>query len=319
MPVQIRTQQFIRSVKYVPGGIQTIELPRMADIESLILDLVGTFTYPAGATGSLTSLGPQALISRVEVVVDGKTTVVSVPGWAIGVASDRTFEGSGGGAYLSMTTPAASTAGSLNTQMYLDFMQFDGVKPKETNLRVRNASIVELKVTFAPWATAFSNAASVPSVYDITLFVDGNFCTELNPESSGPSMVVRRMSQIVAADTSNTAHQIRLPSGNILRSVKFYTHINGIASDNVVTSVNASNSLDTRVQADIRALRARQRGYKAPQVGHFEIDFARQTRGDVLVSNAWAVPSPSEPILTLGYTGSAGARIEMVTTEYIKA
>lgn len=318
MSAQIRTQQFIRSVTYRPGAVETIELPRMADIESLMLDLIGTFTYPAGATGSLRTLNAQALVSRVEVVVDGKATVISVPGWALGVASDRTFDGSGGGAYSQMTAPAANAAGTLQTQFYLDFMQFDGVKPKESNLRVRNASIVELKITFAPWSECFTNVASVPTVFDVKVYVDANFCTELDPDTAAPAFLVKRTSQIVGAESSNSAHQIRLPSGNILRSVKFFTHTNGVASDTIINAVTASNGLDTRFQGSMRAMMTRQRGYKAPQVGFSEIDFARQTRGDVLLSNAWAVKSPSEPILTLDYAGGAGRRIEMVITEYVK-
>lgn len=318
MSFQIRTQQFVRAVKYVPGAIQTVELPRMADIESLLIDLVGTFTYPAGAAGGLKTLNAQALISRLEVVVDGKSTVISAPGWAFGVASDRTFEGAGGGAYSQMTAPAANAAASLQTQFYVDFMQFDGVKPKESNLRVRNASIVELKITFAPWSDCFVNAASVPTVFDVNVFVDANLCTELDPENAKPAFLIKRTSQTIQAESSNSSHQIRLPAGNIIRSIKMFTHVSGVASDTILNSVVCSNGLDTRVQASARALITRQRGYKAPQTGFFEVDFARQIRGDVLMSNAWALPNPADPVMTLDYAGGAGRRIELVITEYLK-
>lgn len=317
MSQQIRTQSFIRSIKYTPGAVETLEIPRMADIESLLLDLVGTFTYPAGAAGSLRTLGPQALISRVELVADGKTTILSAPGWAFGVASDRTFEGGGGGAYMQMTNPAANAAGTLQTQLYVDLMQFDGVKPKESNLRARDLSVLELKITFAPWSECFTNAASVPTVFNVELFVDGNFCTELDPEAK-PAFLVKRTSQVIGAESSNSAHQIRLPAGNIIRSVKFFTHISGVASDGIINNVTASNGIDTRLVSSARALRVRQRGYKVPTVGFFEVDFARQTRGDVLLSNCWAVKNPSEPILTLDYNGGAGRRIEMVITELLR-
>lgn len=318
MSHQIRTQNFIQSVPYVPGGIATIQLPRMSDVETYLLDLVGTFTYPPGATGSLRTLGPQALISRVELIADGKTTILSAPGWAFGVASDRTFEGGGGGSYMQMTPPAANAIGTLQTQLYVDLMQFDGVKPKESNLRARNLSILEMKITFAPWTECFTDAASVPTVFNVNLFIDANYCTELKPEESAPAFLVKRTSQIIGAESSNSAHQVRLPSGNIIRSVKFYTHINGVATDSILQDITASNGIDTRAVMSARAARVRMRGYRAPQVGFLEIDFARQTRGDVLISNAWAVPSPSEPILTLNYVGGSGRRIEMVITEIMR-
>lgn len=318
MSQQIRTQSSIRSIKYIPGSVQTIEIPRMADIETLFLDLIGTFTYPAAAAGSLRTLGPQALISRVELIADGKTTILSAPGWAFGVASDRTFEGGGGGSYTQMTNPAANAAGTLQTQFYVDLMQFDGIKPKESNLRAQNLSILELKITFAPWTECFTNAASVPAVFDIDLFVDGNFCTELDTETAKPAFLVKRTSQIIAAESSNSNHQVRLPAGNIIRGVKFFTHINGVASDGILNNITASNGIDTRLVASARALRVRQRGYKAPTVGFLEVDFARQIRSDVMLSNCWAVKNPSEPILTLDYNGGAGRRIEMVITEILR-
>ena len=318
MSQQIRTQNFVQSVPYVPGGIATIQLPRMSDVETYLLDLVGTFTYPAGATGALRTLGPQALVSRVELIADGKTTVLSAPGWAFGIASDRTFEGSGGGSYMQMTSPAANALGTLQTQFYVDLMQFDGIKPKESNLRARNLSILELKITFAPWSECFVDPASVPTVYNVNVFVDANYCTELDPETTKPAFLVKRTSQIIGAESSNSAYQVRLPSGNIIRSVKFYTHINGVATDTILQNVTASNGIDTRVVSSARALRVRQRGYKAPTTGFLELDFARQLRGDVLISNAWAVPSPSEPILTLDYAGGPGRRIEMVISEIMR-
>lgn len=317
MPAQIRTQQFVRQITFVPGSVQSIEIPRMADIETLILDFSGTLTYPAGATGTLKSLSAQALIQRIELICDGKITVLSVPGWFYGSASDRTFGGSGG--ETNMTVPAANAAGVWSSQMFIDLMQFDGHRPKDSNLRVRNFSIVELKITFGTWSDVFVNPASAPTVFAGTLTVDANLCTEADPETSKPKFMVKRTSQTIDATNSNSNYQINLPSGNAIRSIKFLTHIDGIVTDSIIDHMTVSNGIDTRVQGTARAFRNRVQGFKPRLVGLNEIDFARQTRVGVLASNAWAVPSPSQPVLTLGFTGQADARIEMVITEYVGA
>lgn len=319
MASQIRTQQFVRSAPFVPGGVVSLELPRMADIETLLLSLTGTFTYPAGAAGALATMGPQALIQRVELICDGKITVLSAPGWAFGVASDRTFDGTGGGGYMQMTAPAANAAATLDTALYIDLMQFDGYKPKDSNLRVRGFSIVELKITFGTWDLAFTNAASVPTVFALTATVDANLCTESDPDGSKPKFVVKRTSQVIAATASNSNFQINLPAGNALRSIKMFTRVGNVGVDTILNSAVVANGLDTRVQGSARALRNRVRGYKLPVVGLTEIDFARQTRQGVLASNAWAVPSPAQPVLSLDFTGQAGAVIELVITEYVGA
>lgn len=318
MPGQIRTQQFNRSAAFVPGGVVSLELPRMADIETIILNLAGTFTYPAGATGSLTTLKAQNLIKRIELICDGKITVLSAPGWAFGVASDRTFEGSGGGADQTMTTPNPGAA-SLDTTLFIDLMQFDGINPKDSNLRVRGFSIVELKITFGTWADCFTNAASVPAVYDLKVTTDLNLCTEVDPAATVPKFVVKRTSQTISATNSNSSHQVNLPAGNAVRSVKFFTADNGVATDSCLNNIMAANGIDTRIQGSAKSFKSRLKGYKSTQVGMNEIDFARQTRSGVKASDAWAVPSPSQPILTLDYTGAAGRTIEMVITEYVQA
>lgn len=319
MAGQIRTQQFIRQVAFQPGAVVSLEIPRMADIESLMLDFSGTLTYPAGATGALKSLGPQALIQRIELICDGKITVISAPGWTFGYASDRTFEGSGGGATTQMTAPAANAAGTFSSQLYVDLMQFDGYRPKDSSLRVRSFSIVELKITFGNWTDCFVNPASVPTVYAGTLTVDGNLCTEADPEATKPKFVVKRTSQTIDASSSNSSFQLNLPAGNSIRALKFFTHVNGVASDAVLKNVNVSNGIDTRAQGSAVSFRNRLRGFKTTITGFNEIDFARQTRIGVLASNAWAVPSPSQPVLTLDFNGSAGAKIELVVIEYIRA
>jgi len=319
MAAQIRTQQFIRQVAFQPGAVVSMEIPRMADIESLVVDFSGTFTYPAGATGALKSLGPQALIQRVELICDGKITVISAPGWTFGYASDRTFEGSGGGSTTQMTVPAANAAGTFSAQLYVDLMQFDGFRPKDSNLRVRSFSIVELKITFGNWTDCFVNAASVPTVYAGTLTVDGNLCTEADPETAKPKFVVKRTSQTIDATSSNSSFQINLPAGNAIRALKFFTHVNGVANDTILKNMAVTNGIDTRAQGSAVAFRNRVRGFKTVITGFNEIDFARQTRVGVLAANAWAVPSPSQPVLTLDFTGQAGAKIEMVVVEYVGA
>jgi hypothetical protein len=316
MSGQIRTQQEIAQRAFAPSSQVTIEIPRMADIECLMLDLAGTFTYPAGATGSLKTLKGQALIQRVELVGDGKTTICSVPGWALGVASDRVLDPVSG-ANNSMTTPAANAAGAVSTQLYLDFAQFDGIRPKDSNLRLSGFSYVELRITFGAWADCFTNTASVPTVFALTLFVDANATTELNPAETVPRFVVKRTSQIISAESSNSAFQTNLPVGNVLRSIKFFSHISGVASDGVINKLTARNGIDTRVSGSARAYRNRMRGWRDTQTGFLEIDFARQSRQGVLASNAWAVKSPAQPILELDYTGGAGRVIEVVTTEYV--
>lgn len=318
MAGQIRTQQFVRSLAFVPGGIASMELPRMADIESLFLNLQGTFTYPAGAAGSLVSAGPGALIQRVELVADGKITIASVPGWALNIMSDRRYATANASTVYNFTTAVA--AGAAATVQYfgvLDQAQYDGIRPKDSNLRVSQYSILELRVTFAPWTALFTNAASVPTVFNLTLSVDANLCTEVDPQTTKPKFAIKRSVVNIGAVNSNSAYQVNLPAGNALRSIKIYTHANGVASDAILNAVKAFNGIDVRVQSSSRALRQRQAGYRDVQAGFYEIDFARQQQDGVLSSNAWFVPTPSQPILELDFNGVANGSIEIVIQEYV--
>lgn len=319
MASQIRTQQFVRSVPFVPGGQATLELPRMADIENLIWRLTGSFTYPAGATGTLTQGAGTALISRVELVADGKTTICSVPGWVTNLFSDRRLGMTGGAAsiYNQMTAVAANGAGTVQAVGFIDQAQYDGVRPKDSNLRARGYSLLELRVTFAPWTAAFTNAASVPTVYNLTFQVDANLCTESDPSKTVPRFVVKRTAQTIDATNSNSALMVNLPQGNAIRSIKINSTVSGVGSWTILNAVKCYNGIDTRIQSDQLGLITRQVGYRDVQTGMVEIDFARQKQDGVLASNSWILPTPCQPVLELNFTGQAGAKIEVVITEYV--
>ena len=320
MPAQIRTQQFVRSVPFVPGGQQTLEIPRMSDIENLMWQLTGTFTYPAGATGTLSQGAATALIARIELVADGKTTIASIPGWATNLFSDRRLGmiPNGTAFYNNMTAVAANAAGTVQALGYLDQAQFDGVRPKDSNLRARGYSLLELRITFAPWSAAFTNALSVPTVFNLTFGVSANLCAEADPEKTIPKFAVKRTAVTIDATNSNSAAQVNLPQGNAIRSIKINSTINGVGAWTVRNKGKAFNGIDTRVQASQLELIQRQVGYRDVPTGMVEIDFARQKQDGVLASNAWILPTPCQPVLELDFTGAAGAKIELVITEYVR-
>lgn len=318
MPGQIRTQQFIRQVPFVPGGIQTVELPRMADLESLFLNLQGTFTYPAGAAGSHVSIGAASLIQRVELVADGKITIASVPGWALNLKSDRRYATANPSTvYNFVTAVAAGAAATVQYFGVLDQAQYDGIRPKDSNLRTSQYSILELRVTFAPWAALFTNTASVPTVFNLSFSVDGNFTTEVDPAASRPKFAIKRNTIIIDAANSNTSYPVNLPAGNAIRSVKLFTHAAGVASDAILNNVRLQNGIDVRVNSSGRALRQREAAYRDVQAGFYEIDLARQQQDGVLSSNSWFVPSPSQPVMELDFVGVANGKIEIVIQEYV--
>ena len=95
------------------------------------------------------------------------------------------------------------------------------------------------------------------------------------------------------------------------------TTVNGSASFGILNAVKCYNGIDTRIQSDQLGLIERQIGYRDVQTGMVEIDFARQQQDGVLAANAWILPTPCQPVLELNYTGQAGAKIEIVITEYV--
>ena len=324
MPGQLRISQPGRSVPFVPGSTAVLEIPRIYDLESLFLHINGTVTYGASANGGdEVQYAAQRLIDRVELVANGSMTIASVPGWKLNIATERYFPAHA--ELYSFPDPVASTSHTINAAYVLDQLIFDGVRPKDGNLRARGFDYLELKVTFADWSKVYTNPRSYPTSHTLSLSTQLAQTVEQDWAASKPSMLVRRSYQTIDASTANQSRIIRLPAGNEIRRLDILslTGTGGATgSDSLINTVTVRNGIDVRyigTSLQTRNITRMQRQSAGNFPGLLHIDFGAQGTGGAMASNNWSVPTPAEPELVIDHsTGGAGATITVVITEYLR-
>lgn len=184
------------AVPFVPNGIVPIQLPRNYDIETLGIRVSGSWTLPVAlATGSngfkpaMRTDSPYGLFPRVEIVVEGRQTIFSVPAPVLGMANfwrrRQYYAITNVDTYNHTQNPGlvrnVATASSVLTEnttitfegtFYIDFQSIMGMRPKDTNLRAGGLQTLVLNLIcsdltgllYQPGATLLTTPFSPPAI-----------------------------------------------------------------------------------------------------------------------------------------------------------
>lgn len=330
MGQQYRIKRRTHQVTLTENNVVTLDLPRGYDIESILLQVIGTANI-TGAGAAVRAMAPTQLIKRVELIADGKNTIASVPGWALAKNLGRDQYG-----VCTPPTGFAIAAYAVEYNGVLDQCLVDGVRPKDSNLRTAGMSLLQLRITTGA-ATDLLTGAPAGTMTVFTLNVSTVETIEL-PDAKGgitsPLYLQKRSYQDVSLPASNANQQIILPIGNALRGVTLLTTINGEPSNAVLNNAQLASGVDVRV--NMPALQIQRMGTvdnvnqgilanttawsssNLSPTGLYSIDLMRNGPRDVSVTNAWDLSKASEAKLILDVTGGAGYQVTCVTTEFIQ-
>lgn len=326
MPGQYRIKRRIAllNIALAENTIQTVDLPRGYDLESIYFLLSGGGTL-TGAGSAVRAEAPMQLIKRIEIVADGKNTIASVSGTLLrfGTFNRR-------GQLGSITAPAAATATAqtFNAGFVLDQQLIDGIRPKDSNLRTSGMQLLQLRITFGAYIDLFTGSPAGALSGSNTLDITTSEIVEL-PDADGnisrPLYVLKRTFQDIATPSTNGNQEVNLPVGNFLRSVTIRGEgaaTAGEPSDNVVNFVTLRSGVDVRFSASWSQM-----------VRMNQLDFQITTRpiglaiADLMASgqivgvkgtDAWDLTRASECKCVLDVNGGANNKVSLMTTELVQ-
>lgn len=322
---QFRIARKINTIQISAGGQVTIDLPRDYDYEAIFLRLAATLNVTVAAT-SVRAEAPCQLVSRIEVIADGKNTIANCPFWFTALGSYDRMGAMANGARTT-TPPTAAGVAAYNVEALgsVDFMTVDGVHPKDTNFRPSGLSLFQLRATFGnpgdPFVggTVSFTGTPVLEVWAVQVVeqagADGKFST--------PIGLKKISTQVATATASNSAQEIRLPAGNFLKSVLLRADGSvtaGEPSATVVNNIILQNGVDVRW--NLTGPQTRQKNnmdYGAITTGYYIADLTSKGRADINLTDLWDVTNPAEPKLIMDVVGGANVTLTAVITEYIMA
>lgn len=318
---QFPVMRQVATIPFVEGasGIK-VDLPRQYDLESIMIRISGTWTNADAATSIYTE-APTQLISRVELVADGKNTIFSAPFWKLVTGNFGRPESVKGPADLRVPPSAiAAAAYTVEATGCLDLASVDCLRPKDSNFRTFGLNLWELKFAFGRAVDIAADVAAATFVGTVEVWIEET--VELPDESgkySMPNFLRKTSFQQYDTTASNSNMEVRLPAGNLIRSVLIVTRAAGIPVSTVLNKATLQSGVDVRAvlsAAQIRRNMARDFG-DLEQVGYYLLDFVKEGPSPGKLTNLWDVTQQAEPKLFLDVTGVASSNVQIVTEEYI--
>jgi hypothetical protein len=325
MSKQYRVSQKIGNVAITANGFQSIDLPRDSDYEAIGLRIVASLQVTALAT-SVRAEAPSQLVPRIQIVADGKNVLFNAPFWATGLGNFLRSGKDEGARAITPPSGVAVAAYAVEACGVIDFCTPDGVRPKDSNFRSVGLSLFQAVFNFGAAGDAFVGGTVAFSGSPI-IEVYALKCVEgvgADGKVTTPIALKKVSYQEIALAATNPALEVRLPAGNLVRSVFVRTEGSvtaGEPSTAILNNLQLQNGLDTRVNLSAGAVRAiNNMQFGKITSGYYVHDFMRQGQGgNNMLANLWDVTGPAEPKAILDVTGGANNKAQLVITEYILA
>jgi hypothetical protein len=322
---QFRIQRTIGVVPVVSGGSATFDLPRGYDYESLYLRLYGQLQITGAATAVRAEAPCQAL-QRVEIVADGRNTIYSAPFWAAVFGNyARPSQLDSGARYATPPSAVAIAAYSVEAGGTVDFATMDGERPKDSNFRTSGLQLFQVRFTFGTAADCWVGGAGHTFGTGLNVEINTEEMIELPDPATGqqtkPGVMAKTSYQEFAVTSSNVNQELRLPAGNLIKSVILRCEgltTAGEPTTGMLNELQAASGVDVRLKMSGNSLRMKNNndfGYILP--GYYIADFTRNGSVCARLSELWDVTKQAEPKVSMNVTGGATGKAQLVVREYI--
>lgn len=324
MAKQFRIKRTYINVPVVAGGFNTIDLPRGYDYESIHIRVVGSVQVTVAGT-AVRAEAPTQVISRVELIADGRNTLYSAPFWFATLGKyDRPNMLETGARVTTPPSGFAIATYAVEANGVIDLMTPDGERPKDSNFRTSGLQLFQLRLSFGNPADLFVGAATANFVAGFQVEISTVETVE-EPAADGtittPVALKKVSFQELAVPTTNANQEIRLPAGNMIKSVVVRTEGSPTAGEPTATVLNTLqvfSGVDVRVRNSSSAIRGQNNNdYGQLTAGYYIADLARSGAPTARLSELWDVTRQAEPKISMDITGGANVKAQVVVTEYL--
>lgn len=323
MAKQYRVIRKVATVPVTAGGFATVDLPRDYDYESIFLRVAGGLQVTVLAT-SVRAEAPSQVVPRLELIADGKNNVFSAPFWFSGLGN-YCRDGIESGARV--TTPPSGVAVAtyqVEALGSIDLASVDAVRPKDSNFRSAGLSLLQLRMTFGNAGDCYVGGTVAYSNMNVEVFVQQVVEAAAADGSMTTPIALKKVSyQELALASSNANQEVRLPAGNLIKSVVIRTDGSTTAGEPSVAVLNNAQlvaGVDVRYNLSGNQVRAKNnQDFGNLLTGYYVLDIAQKGRAQINLTDLWDVTGAAEPKLVLDVTGGANVKMQAVVTEYILA
>lgn len=320
---QFRVKSVIARIPVVPGSFALVDIPRQYDSESISFRLTGQVQVTAGFT-SVRAEAPTQLIQRVDIVADGRNQIVSAPYWALVFGStDRNNKFNFNSRAVTAPTGAGAATYNIEALGVYDYCLADGERAKDSNFPTQSLSLYQMRLTFGAAADLFVGAGTAVL---INCFVEVTYTEMVEiPDADGkrtmPFFMKKMSFQEYAPGGNNANFEVRIPAGNLIKSVLMRTDgfaTAGEPSIAVIKNVIVRAGQDVRLNVTGDSLRA-ENNMQLGQVllGYYFHDFTKAAGNSARMTELFDVTRQAEPKVIFDVNANATTKIGVVITEML--
>jgi len=305
----------VELVNLVENSEHLIDIPRVHDLMSLMVELSGTLTVAVAAATSVPTESPAELLKRIDFIANGKDVLEQVP-FTVAVFGnyDRDF-------VTESTAPGTPVAAyPFRAVAFLDRAMVRSVRPKDTAFQAYLANLLQLRITTGTVDDIITKGGATVTLSNTTIEVSALTILEKAQDQGEGKWVRKRSLQSEVITGANSNLRLRVPVGNHVRQITLHALDGGEPSDVLINSIQfVADGVDVRHNLTYSATRSvnRARVKVAPPAGFAIIDPIDSTEVGK-ASNFWNLKNSSLAEVVLDVAAPVGAAsIEMVTDEVI--
>lgn len=295
-----------------------IDLPRGPHIESCIVRVAGSFAIGTLFAGGVRNGAAYKFLKSGQWVLNSNVTMDSVSG----IQLAQTYVTRRNIPLLS--NPAAATVGaqSFDVSFIFDRALMDMMRSKDSMLKTdTGVSNNQMRLQLGALSDMFgfgAGAATYTNVVCTTTILDYQEQKGANGDTPKPAFYIKRNGSTTTLASAGAGQQIKINTGNRLRSVSFIVRdaTTGEPNPALISRVRIARAGDTRIDTLSTELqRLNQAAYgQALLTGQFVWDFAYTGQlAGVRYSEFWPIPSSADTYLYLDVVGPC--IIDMATIE----
>lgn len=228
----------VGQINYVSSGSQTVmNLPRNYNYRSLLCRIAGSVVVSGGSgAGAPHALASYKVVRRLEIVVDGRDTILSVDPAALSILNRIDYGCVPAAAHPSNDAAATYT---INASFIIDFQTKRGRNPIDTLFPAAGLTTFDLIVTWGAGADMFTGSVDFTSaaIQTTTTLSVTSF-----EEIGDASKVIGGLKKIFVTDKDITAtstnFQVDIAPGNLIQSILLHFKDSEVPTDAVLNAVS---------------------------------------------------------------------------------
>lgn len=220
-------------IDYSSGNLKTFSIANDNLLNKISLRLKADITISGGTTsGSVVSFSPVTFLQRIELVLNGKDTIVSISGKDLFVLNQ--IETSRANELITLASGDAQSNSMIYSTINIDFRLLNTLVPNLTVLNARLFDDITLKLTWGTTADLISGGDRSITVNDMKLWVTTE---EETTQFTTPNNVLKKIATIEQVITASGNQTIDLPRGAIYHNLLLNVQDNSIDNDSLINSI----------------------------------------------------------------------------------